>query len=197
MKKILALMGSPRMNKNTDKLLDFMLEGVDKDEFQVNKVYLNKLKINACTGCDHCAKTALCVFDDGMTDIYNEFDNSDIVILAAPIYFNSINGLTKTVIDRCQRYWSIKYKLGQNYKRDQDRKAYFIGTGGAPFSFYHFNGVQPILELFFKSINVKHIGSYYMSDTDNVSPDDLPIYREELNEIGKNIDNIRNFCLHR
>ena len=40
MKKVLALMGSPRKNKYTDKLLDFLLDGISELKYDINKLYL-------------------------------------------------------------------------------------------------------------------------------------------------------------
>lgn len=197
MKKVLALMGSPRKNKNTDKLLDYLLAGIGELNYEIKKVYLKDIDVHPCTGCDHCGRTGGCVFDDGMSEIYEGFDNSDIVILAAPLYFNSINGLSKNIIDRCQKYWSIKYTLGESYKRNEDRRGMFICVGGAPYTHKHFEGALPIMDLFFKSINVQYLGNYFVSNTDRLNLDDCSKIKEELYQIGKDFDRIENFYLHR
>ena len=127
MKKVLAIMGSPRKGKNTNSALDFFLEGLDQGQFSLDKVYLMDLSIGHCTGCDYCGSTGICIIKDDMQSLYDKIDQSDLVILAAPLYFNSINGLSKNMIDRCQKYWSQKYSLGQSYKRGEDRLGVFIG----------------------------------------------------------------------
>lgn len=197
MKKVMAIMGSPRKNKNTDKLLDYLLTGMGELDYKINKIYLKDLDIHSCTGCDHCGRTGVCIFDDGMSEIYDGFDNSDIVIFAAPLYFNSINGLSKNVIDRCQRYWSIKYTLKENYKRNEDRKGMFLSVGGAPYSHNHFDGTLPIMEFFFKAINVNYLGNYLVSNTDKLILEDSIIIEKELHQIGKDFNTIKNFYLHR
>lgn len=197
MKKVLALMGSPRKNKNTDILLDYLLKGISILDYEINKIYLKDLDIHSCTGCDHCGRTSDCVFKDGMNEIYDGFDNSDIVIFAAPIYFNSINGISKNVVDRCQRYWSIKYTLGQDYKRNKGRKGIFLSVGGAHYAHKQFDGTLPIMDLFFKSINVNYLGNYFISNTDKFSLENSKDIEKELFEIGKNIETIQNFYLHR
>ncbi len=197
MKKVLAIMGSPRRNKNTEKLLDNLLLGIDKEEFEIKKIILRDLDIQACTGCDHCGRTSKCVFNDSMTEIYEAFDNSDFVIFSAPLYFNSINGLSKNVVDRCQRYWSIKYTLGQNYKRNEDRKGMFLSVGGAPYTHEQFNGALPIMDFFFKALNVEYTGNYLVSNTDKIAIDDNIAVKNEILQIGENIKEIKNFYLHR
>ncbi len=197
MKKVLALMGSPRKNKNTNKLLDYLLEGIKELDVSINKIYIKDLDINPCTGCDHCGRTGNCIFKDHMIEVYDAFDNSDIVIFAAPLYFNSINGMAKNLIDRCQRYYSIKYSLGQNYKRNESRRGVFLSVGGAPYTYNQFDGTLPVMDFFFKAINVNYIGNYFISNTDRVPIEERADIINEIKEIGKNINNIENFYLHR
>lgn len=197
MKRVLALMGSPRKNKNTDKALDLVLNAMDKKEFEIKKITIKDLKINPCTGCDYCGHKEGCVQKDDMDILYDEFDLAEIVILAAPVYFNSFNGMTKNIIDRCQKYWSLKYSHGNSYKRGQDRRGICICVGGAPFSFDGFIGINPITDFFFKALNVDHIGNYFISNTDDKPLEDRQIVRHNLMEIGKNFNNLEKFHIQR
>lgn len=197
MKKVLALMGSPRKGKNTDTLLEYLLDGLNKEEYYVEKINLIDKKINFCTGCDYCGHVEACVNKDDMYYIYEGFDTSDIIILAAPIYFNSINGLTKNMVDRCQRYWSLKYSIGKKYKNTEDRIGIFLAVGGAPFTFEQFNGSIPVIDFFFKSINATYKGNYFVSNTDNMPIDKRLDIRDELMAIGKDIINIKDFYIQR
>ncbi len=197
MRKVLALMGSPRKKKNTDELLEYLLEGIRKKDYSIDKIYLADKQIYPCSGCDYCGKVEGCVSKDDMNTIYDGFDNSDIIIVAAPIYFNSVNGLTKNLIDRCQKYWSLKYSLGKEYRRTEDRIGIFLATGGAPFQHDQFNGSIPVMDYFFKSINARYKGNYFVSNTDEEPVNKRLDVKEELIEIGNNIWNIRDFYLHR
>ncbi len=197
MKKILALMASPRKEKNTDKLLDYLLDGIKDEDYKINKIYLKDKKINPCTGCDYCGKAGLCVIDDYMDEIYKEFDSSDIIILAAPVYFNSVNAMAKNMIDRCQKYWSLKYSLNQEYKRGQDRIGIFLSTGGAPFALDQFTGSRFVMEYFFKAINAEYKGNYLVANTDDQPIENRLDVKKELYDIGKNISNIEDFYLQR
>lgn len=197
MKKVLALMGSPRKNKNTDMSLDFLLFGLDKKVFEIKKIYLSDLNIENCLGCEYCGKTGQCIKNDDMKYIYEELDKSDLIILAAPIYFNSVNALTKSMIDRCQRYWSLKYSLGNSYKRGEDRKGIFLSTGGAPFHYNQFIVALPVLDYFFRSINAEYIGNYFISNTDKFPVSERQDVKDELIEIGKKLVNPKAFMIHR
>lgn len=197
MKQVLALMGSPRKGKNSDTHLDYLLDGMVENELEINKVYLREKKINHCTGCDYCGKAGKCVSSDDMDGIYSEIDKSDIIIVSAPIYFNSVNGMTKNMIDRCQRYWSLKYSLNEKYKNTDDRIGIFLSTGGAHLTIDQFRGSIYVMEYFFKAINARYKGNYFVSDTDNHTIKDRLDVKSELNEIGKNIFSIKDFYLHR
>lgn len=197
MKKVLAIMGSPRKNKNTDNLLDSFLDNLNKDEFTINKVYLKDLDISNCSGCEYCNRTGTCVKKDHMSELYDTIDASQIIVVAAPVYFNSVNGLTKSMIDRCQRYWSLKYALGQDYKRNEDRKGIFLSVGGAPFTYDQFNGCIAVMDFFFRAVNAKYIGNCFISNTDKTTVGN----RSDLSDLFKNIEsdiiNNKDFYLHR
>lgn len=197
MKKILALMGSSRINKNTDRLLDLTLKGAEDKGHKINKVYISRENISPCTGCNYCGSKGECVIKDDMVEIYDYIDNSDIFILASPLYFNTVNGTTKNLIDRCQRYWSIKYQLGKDYKRQSKRVGIFLAVGGASYSQEHFQATVPTIDLFFKAINAEYKGNYFISGTDDTPIWEREDIREELYEIGFNIDNLKNFYIHR
>lgn len=197
MKKVLALMGSPRKNKNTNIALDLVLDSMDTKEFEINKVYLGNLDINPCIGCDYCGREESCVYKDDMDYLYEEFDAADIVILAVPVYFNSVNALAKNVIDRCQRYWSLKYTHGREYKRSEDRKGICISVGGAPFTFDQFSGINPVLDYFFRALNVNHLGNYYISNTDKELVNTREDVVGELQDIGKNFNDLESFHIQR
>ncbi|HLR21041.1 MAG TPA: flavodoxin family protein [Tissierellaceae bacterium] len=195
--KILAIMGSPRINKNTNIALESILNEIKENNCVVTKYNLIDLNISHCTGCEYCGIKEGCTQKDDMDIIYNEFDNSDIIIFAAPLYFNSVNSLSKAVIDRCQKYWSLKYSLGEDYKRYDDRKGIFISVGGAPYTHDQFLGSIPVMDYFFRAVNADYIGNYFISNTDKVSVKDNKDVREELKDIGRNILDIKEFHIHK
>ena len=196
-KNILALMGSPRPGKHTNIALDTMLEEVDLDKFEVTKINLRDLNIGHCIGCENCGRTGKCIRKDDMEIIYNEFDRSDIIILAAPIYFNSVNSMTKAMIDRCQVYWSRKYILNDEYKRGEDRVGIFLSVGGAPFTLDQFTGAIPVMDYFFRSINADYKGNFFISNTDRINILEEGSIVRDLHSIGKNIDDLKGFNIQR
>lgn len=197
MKKVLAIMGSPRKNKNTNDLLDALLENLSNEKFAINKIYLNDLDVKDCTGCEYCNKTGNCAKKDDMGDLYDTIDSSQIIIVAAPVYFNSVNGMTKSMIDRCQRYWSLKYALGQEYKRNEDRIGIFLSVGGAPFTYDQFDGSIAVMDFFFRAVNAKYKGNFFVSNTDNLTVSNRSDMKDLLKDVEYDILNNKDFYLHR
>lgn len=197
MKKVISIMGSPRKNNNTDILLDTFTSGVKENGYTVEKVYLIEKKISPCIACGHCEKTGKCILRDDMDEIYNLFDSGDIFVLASPLYFNTVSSFTKIVIDRCQKYFSLKYSLKEKYKCKENRKGIFISVGGAPYSNNHFESCINVIDLFFKSIDVKYLGNYFVSGTDKLPVRNRDEILNEIYHIGKNIDKTENFYIHR
>lgn len=169
MKKILAIMGSPRKTMNTDKLLDKVIEGikVSDEEVKIKKIYLKDKEISPCIACDACTKTGKCFMKDDMVELYKEFDENDGIIIASPLYFNTVSSIVKIMIDRCQAFWSSKYVLKDpSIDVNKKRIGMFIGVAGAPYREGHFDACIPVMDLFFKAINTKYEHNLFQSSTD-------------------------------
>lgn len=56
--------------------------------------------INYCKGCLGCVSSGECVIHDDMSGILEDMVDADVIVFASPIYFNTISGQMKTMIDR-------------------------------------------------------------------------------------------------
>ncbi|WP_110943106.1 flavodoxin family protein [Inediibacterium massiliense] len=189
--KALVILGSPRKNMNTDTLLNKAIEGMKENDIEVEKVALVDLQIHPCTACGACEKTGFCIIKDDMSKLYKKFDEADIVIIASPIYFNSISSLTKIMVDRCQMFWSSKYVLNQpSINQNKKRRGVFIATCGSIQKGQEFLGATLVMDLFFKAINTKYMYNLLAQDTDQVFTGDRPKLLQEAFEIGKKLAEI-------
>ena len=103
--KVLALNSSARTGdvSKTEIVLDYLVRGMREAGADVEIVELRKKKIRYCIGCFTCwTKTpGICVHKDDMTkEIFPKYIESDLVILATPLYHFTVNALMKTVIER-------------------------------------------------------------------------------------------------
>lgn len=111
-KKILVVSASPRKEGNSDLLCDQFISGATEAGHQIEKMSLRDRKINYCTACDACQKNGgRCVQKDGMAEILERMISADVIVMATPVYFYSMNGQMKTLIDRTYaRYTEISNK---------------------------------------------------------------------------------------
>ena len=111
-KNILILSGSPRKKGNSDLLCDEFMHGAKDSGNQVEKIFLGSKKIGYCKGCYYCEKTGgTCAIKDDMAEILKKIQNADVIVMASPVYFYSIDAQMKALIDRCVAQWTeIKNK---------------------------------------------------------------------------------------
>ena len=65
-----------------------------------------------------------------MQEIYQKLEEADNIILASPMYFHSITGRMKALIDRFQVYWAGHVRGDMPEK--PLRKGAILMVGGAP-----------------------------------------------------------------
>ena len=110
-KKVLVISASPRKKGNSDLLCDEFIKGAVTAGNEVEKVFLSDLKINYCTGCGVCNNTSRCVLTDDMKAVLDHRVAVEVIVLATPVYFYTMNAQLKTLIDRTvPRYTEIKNK---------------------------------------------------------------------------------------
>ena len=101
-KKIIILNGAARKNGSTVKLGEAFADGARSVGNQVKTFYLDEMDIHSCKGCLRAGKDSKnpCSQKDDMDLIYAEFEDTDVVVFASPLYFWTITGTLKTVADR-------------------------------------------------------------------------------------------------
>ena len=120
-KKVFVLAGSPRKGGNSDLLCDELIRGAKEAGNTAEKIYIQELTIAPCRACYGCRGTGKCVQKDSMTDLLEKMIAADVIVLATPVYFYSMAGQMKTMIDRTlPRYTEMK-----------DKEFIFIATAAA------------------------------------------------------------------
>ena len=101
-KKIVILMGSPRKNGNTARLVESFARGAQNAGHTVKIFALHEMHINPCTGCLCGGKDAAhpCTLRDDMDLIYPHYIAADVVVLASPLYYWLMSAQLKCAIDR-------------------------------------------------------------------------------------------------
>lgn len=110
-KKVLVLSASFRKHGNSDLLCDEFARGAKEAGHEVEKIFINDKNINFCRGCGVCNTTHKCIQKDDMAEILDKMVSADVIVMATPIYFYTMNGQMKTLIDRTvPRYTEISNK---------------------------------------------------------------------------------------
>lgn len=110
-KKILVISGSPRKGGNSDILCDRFIAGAKDAGHHPEKVFLGDMEIGFCTGCGGCVDSGVCVQDDDMAALLEKMIDVDVIVMATPVYFYTMDGQMKTLIDRTvARYTEISGK---------------------------------------------------------------------------------------
>lgn len=105
-KKILILSGSPRRNGNSDILCDEFARGASECGNTVEKLRAAEKSVHPCAACYHCRDNGgECIFKDDMAEILQKMIDADVIVLASPVYFYSIDAQLKAVIDRTVARW--------------------------------------------------------------------------------------------
>ena len=129
--KLLGIYGSPRKEGNTSVLLRELLKGAREKGAKITEIFVCDMNILPCIEDYSCAQTGNCCLKDDMKGIYKQLIENDRVIVAAPIFFYSVNAQMKALIDRCQAFWARKYILKQPIGDGKvKRKGVFISVGG-------------------------------------------------------------------
>lgn len=98
------IFGSPRKSGNTASLLRPFLDELEKAGVETALFDVYEKNISGCRVCMQCQKDktrAYCAIEDDMQPIIGSISQSDLIILAAPVYGFGLPGPVKTAWDRC------------------------------------------------------------------------------------------------
>ena len=116
--KVMCLLGSPRINGNSSTMARKFCEVLKESGAEVKYIELNKLTYRGCQACDACKKNSdHCILKDGLSGVLEAVKESDVVILASPIYWGEVTMQLKGFIDRAYSYITADYqeKVGREH----------------------------------------------------------------------------------
>lgn len=135
--KILVLNGSPRPKGETAKMVAAFMDSAEHNGHEVSVVDVCRMDIKGCLACEYCHGKGHgeCVQKDDMRGIYELLRETNMLVLASPIYYHGISGQLKCVIDR---FYSALYPTAPESLK---KVAMFLSSGdpdmydGAKFSY--------------------------------------------------------------
>ena len=134
MSNVLIIEGSHRTGGNSRDIANLIAELATEAGRSVEIVHLRELDFHHCIACEKCRTTGKCVLQDEMQGAYQKLHDAEIIVLATPIYFQTVGGLLKNFLDRCQTLYSIHYVMKEYFVKDEElrskRKLQPIFVGG-------------------------------------------------------------------
>jgi multimeric flavodoxin WrbA len=144
MKKILGIVGSPRINGNTHLLISKILEGAQNFGLEADLIFLKDLDIKECDGCHSCWKGNQCSKNDDMNIIYPKIIASDIIVFGTPVYWYGPTALMKGFIDRF-----VYFNCPENREKVRGKMAILV----VPFEEDNVETAEPLIKMFEKSFS--------------------------------------------
>ena len=114
-KHILILSSSPRKGGNSETLAAAFAKGAQAAGHSVETVYLREKRIGFCKGCLACQKLGRCVIRDDAVAVAEKMHDADVLVFATPVYYYSVSGQLKTMLDRANPLYDTDYRFTKAY----------------------------------------------------------------------------------
>jgi len=133
---VVIVQGSPRPDGNCARLAVealTMLESADIEAVIVSAGALME-ESTPCNGCMLCLESGDCIHDDGVELFIDMLDASSGLLWITPVYFSTLPGQLKELVDRLQVFWARRQR-GEALTFGQRRPALslIVGSGFDPF----------------------------------------------------------------
>jgi len=132
--KTLCVLGSPRTNGNSNTIAKHFCDRLQRLGAEVQTFALNKMNFRGCQACMVC-KTKLdrCVLEDDLTPVLDAVRETDLLVMATPVYFGDITSQLKGFVDRMYSFFTPDYRTSSQKSRlAPGKKLVFIQVQGRP-----------------------------------------------------------------
>ena len=114
-KNVLIISSSPRKGGNSETLAASFAKGAEEAGHKVETVYLREKNYGFCKGCLACLKVGHCVIKDDAVEIAARMHDADVLVFATPVYYYSVSGQLKTMLDRANPLFDSDYAFTKAY----------------------------------------------------------------------------------
>jgi multimeric flavodoxin WrbA len=92
---IVGISGSPK-DGNNNKIMKEILGSFDESEL----IRCDTVKVGPCIACNYCSSHDRCFQTDDCNNINEKLVLADAIIISSPVYFGSMTGQLKCLLDR-------------------------------------------------------------------------------------------------
>ena len=182
-KKVLILNGSPRKKGNTAVLSSRLSDGASGAGAEIESVCLHNLDISPCDACDYCQENGNgCIIDDDMQVLYPKLRDSDVVVIASPVYWCSLTAQSKLCLDR----W-YAMESGDDFELKGKKLALLMVYGDS--DLYSSGGITVIhtLENICRYVGMDFAGIVHGTAMDIGDAEKDPILMDQAFKLGKDL----------
>ena len=98
--KVLLINGSPHENGTTFRALSEVAFSLNENGIETEIITVGNQNVVGCDVCGACSKIGKCVKDDLANVIIEKINQSDGLVVGSPVYYASLNGSLKSLLDR-------------------------------------------------------------------------------------------------
>jgi multimeric flavodoxin WrbA len=125
MLKILGICGSPRKGATEYMLKESLKPFENREDIQVEYMFLKGKKIAPCNNCDYCRKNKKpCIIQDDMNELLEQFLTADAFVIATPVYTYGATPQIHSFFSRMRPIFHLAPK------RLRDKFGVAMATGG-------------------------------------------------------------------
>ncbi len=179
--KTLVITGAARKNGHTNQMVQLFLDTLG-GEYTIIDAYRAE-NIAPCKDCRYCWHKKGCSIHDGMDEVYRLLEECDNVVLASPMYFHSVTGKLKALIDRFQVYWAGHVRGDMPEK--PLRKGAILMVGGAPRFPNQFLGGELVLKNLLNDLSTECLGEVCLPNSDHDSLETRPDIAAQVVELAQ------------
>ncbi len=193
MASALIIAGSPRRGGNSDNMAEIARQTLQREGAAAEVIYLRDLDFAPCQACGACNDGEGCRLEDDLAGVYPKLLTAEMLIIAAPVYFQSLGALPKAFIDRMQCFWAIRQVCGRPVITDSElrrrRRTMALLCGGTDFP-DTFACAEKTIKLFGLTLEAKYAGGVFFPKVDAPGdllrdPANLPRLEEAIEKFGR------------
>lgn len=163
MKNLLIINGSPREKGVSAELINQVK--VYFADCNIKQYDTYKMAPAPCSDCKYCEYHSGCSKKD-LDIFFEDFEDADYIAFFTPVYNNFFPAPLKAIIDRFQRYYSARFKRGDNPPIKKPKRVGVVicsGSNARQCADY----MVSTLKQAFTVLNGNVCSRYYIPDTDS------------------------------
>lgn len=98
--KVILINGSPHETGTTFTALSQVANSLNKNGIETEIITVGNKEVTGCTACCACVKLGKCIKNDIANEIIEKIQSADGVVIGSPVYYASLNGSLKALLDR-------------------------------------------------------------------------------------------------